>query len=671
MVMARTDAVTYGAERPYPGSRPFGRADSDQFFGRAAEATTLAEMWRANRLTIAWGPTASGKTSLLLAGLLPLVEGGRAEVLPPGRITYGSTFPVAALPEHNPFALALLQSWAPGVAATRLVGLNLRDYLVRRAERHDGTLLAVIDQAEDLLADVSARRSYRSHFLGELAEALADEPRLHLLLFVRETGLEFFSDTLGGGPRFRVAPLRFESAMSAVTGPAEAAGRVFGPGAAEELVHDLLTSRIGAPDGSERYVTAEEVQPALLQVVCSQLWDSLPAAPREITRHEVRRYGDADTILAAHCGRVVAAVADAYDLPTARLRSWLIRTFFTEHSTLGNAYEGVSQTAGMPNAVLRALEDRHLLHAEWRSGSRWYELLSDRLLAPLRNSAEQSVGPVEPAEYLRAAERALALGELDLAEHFAEGSLRAAPAEGLRLRAEAESLVGNLAYERGQSAKAEARYRLAARMFEAVRDTGAVARQLAAVGRTLLAQRRLGDAVVELRAAADRLPNDAVVQTALGWALWQLGQSLAAVAIFSGVLALDEANVEALRGRGEILAHLGQAREALRDLDRVRPPNRPSVRAARALALAQLGKHEEAVDEIQPALDDAPRNGLVLLYAARTEALAGGRSAAAELAAQAINATDPPLPEHLLDIARQLADRREDGSPRMAADANR
>jgi tetratricopeptide (TPR) repeat protein len=660
------------AERPYPGSRPFLRADSELFFGRATEAAALAEAWRANRLTIAWGPTASGKTSLLLAGLLPLVEGGRAEVLPPGRISYGSTFPVAALPEHNPFALALLQSWAPGVAATRLVGLNLREYLIRRAERHDGTILAVIDQAEDLLADVSARRPDRSQFLGELAEALADEPRLHLLLFVRETGLEFFSGTLGGGPRFHVAPLAFESAMSAVTGPAEAAGRGFGPGAAEELVHDLLTSRIGAADGSERYVTAEQVQPALLQVVCSQMWDSLPVTLSEITRHEVRRYADADTILAGHCGQVVAAVANAYDLPTTRLRSWLIRTFITEHSTLGNAYEGVTQTAGMPNALLRALEDRHLLHAEWRSGSRWYELLSDRLLAPLRNSAEQSAAPIEPAEYLRAAERALAFGELDLAEQFAEGSIRAAPAEGLRLRAEAESLAGNLAYERGQSDRAELRYRVAARLFEAVRDTGAVARQLAAVGRTLLAQRRLADAVVELRAAADRLPNDAVVQTALGWALWQLGQSHAAVAIFTGVLALDEANVEALRGRGEILAHLGQARDALRDLDRVRPRNRPSVRAARALALAKLGQHDEAVDEIEAVLDDAPRNGPVLLYAARAEALAGARSGATELAARAIDAADPPLPDHLLEIARQLADRREDeGSPNMAADTSR
>jgi hypothetical protein len=59
------------------------------------------------------------------------------------------------------------------------------------------------------------------------------------------------------------------------------------------------------------------------------------------------------------------------------------------------------------------------------------------------------------------------------------------------------------------------------------------------------------------------------------------------------------------------------------------------------------------------------------LYGARTEALVGGRSTAAELAGQAVNASDPPLPEHLVEIARQLADRREDGSPRMAADASR
>jgi len=57
-----------------------------------------------------------------------------------------------------------------------------------------------------------------------------------------------------------------------------------------------------------------------------------------------------------------------------------------------------------------------------------------------------------------------------------------------------------------------------------------------------------------------------------------------AEAIFSGVLARDGSNVEALRGRGEVLAELGDARGALRDLDRLAPAGQPSVRAARGLA---------------------------------------------------------------------------------------
>jgi tetratricopeptide (TPR) repeat protein len=406
--------------------------------------------------------------------------------------------------------------------------------------------------------------------------------------------------------------------------------------------------------------------------VCSRLWDLLPATLNEITKRDVRRYGAADTILAAHCGRVIAAVADDHDLPTPRLRSWLIRTFLTEFNTLGNAYEGMTHTAGMPNAVVRALEDRHLLGAERRSGSRWYELLSDRLAAPLRSSAQQPPLPVAPAEYLRAAERALTLGELDLADHFAEEALRTAPAGDLRLRAEAESLLGNFSYERGKPADAEAHYRVAAGLFEAVRDTGAAARQLAAVGQMLLAQERLADAVEELRAAADRLPNDSAVQTELGWALWQLGQGRAAIAVFSGVLALDGGYAEALRGRGEILADLGEAREALRDLDRVTSGGQPSARAARGLALAELGEHEKAGKEIQAALADAPRNGPVLLYAARAETLAGDQAEAVELAGRAIDAADPPLPGHMLEVARRLADgKQDDGSSHMTAEASR
>jgi tetratricopeptide (TPR) repeat protein len=640
-------------DQPYPGTRPFRGAESDRFFGRRAELAELAELWRANRLVIAAGRAGSGKTSLLQAGLLPLVKGGRrADVLPTGRLSYGSTFPVAALPGHNPYTLALLRSWSPGEDATRLVGLTVREFIRQRAERYSQGGLAVIDQAEELSADSGPRRAHGQRFLDELAEALQEEPHLHLLLMVRESALDTFSEALHGVP-FHVPPLSPERAAEAVSGPVDGTGRSFAPGAAEELIEDLLTCHIQTTGGGERSVRLDHIEPALLQVVCAHLWDSLPADAGIISARDVRRYGDADTALAAHCGRVIAATADDHALRAGLLRSWLTRTFVTELGTRDTAYEGMTDTAGMPNAMVRALEDAHLLAAERRSGSRWYELLSDRLIEPLRHAADEQPPPVEPAEYLGRAGRALALGDLDRAEHYAEEMLRTAPGTDLRLRAEATSLLGNLAHERGKPAAAKEHYRAAARLFEAVRDTPAVAFQLAAVARTLLDQERVADAVDELHAAVDRLPHDPVVRTALGWALWELGQSEGAVAVLTGVLALNAGNPDALQARGEILADLGDAREALRDLDRAVRHDRPSARAARGLAHAELGD-QTASKEIESVLDDAPRNGPVLFYAARAEALAGHTSAALNLARRALNATDPALPTHQREAALKL-----------------
>ena len=129
-----TGAMTRTKDRPYPGARPFRPADRDLFFGRRLEAVALADLWQTNSLTVASGPTGSGKTSLLHAGVLPLVESGRAEVLPTGRFSYGATFPAAAMPEHNPYTVALLGSWSPGESLTRLVGQTVQDYLHGQAE---------------------------------------------------------------------------------------------------------------------------------------------------------------------------------------------------------------------------------------------------------------------------------------------------------------------------------------------------------------------------------------------------------------------------------------------------------------------------------------------------------------------------------------------------------
>jgi tetratricopeptide (TPR) repeat protein len=662
----RIGAAETRPDAPYPGPRPFLRTEQDRFFGRAIESRALAEFWQDNRIVLAVGPAASGKTSLLHAGVLPILTRNGAHVLPPGRVSGGSTFPGAALPKHNPFTLALLRSWSSGEAPTRLVDLTVRDFIRAYAQCHSGLLYAAIDQVDDLPADLSPRQAHRDAFLAELADAVEAESRLHLLLLAREDGAHMISAKLERAARFELGALTRPGAIEAVTGPVVGTGRSFADEAAEKLVTDLQTSRIVVINGAERHVRSDRVEPSLLQAVCASLWDSLPSDTERITIRDVRLFGDVDRALAAHCSRVVASVADNFSRQVAWVRNWLLRTFITELGTRGMAYEGVVETAGLPNTIARALEDEHLLSVELRSGSRWYELLADRLIQPLRDAVDELPPVVDPADYLAAAERALARGELDVAQRYAEATLRGSADTDLRLHAEMESLLGNIAAERGESAEAkaeaESHYRAAARLFETLRDTPAVASQLAAVGQMLIAQERPEDALDELRAAIDRMPSDPVIQTDLAVALWQLGERNAAVAVLTAVLAMDGGSTVALRARGEILADLGEARQAMLDLDRVTLESRPSTRAARGLALAKLGDQSSANLEVDDAVAEAPWNGAVLLHAARAKALNGDDDAAEELARRAVDANDPGLPPYHREVALQLAGHKHGNS---------
>ena len=72
--------VPVGLECPYPGLAAFGPADAGRFFGReqatAALLTRLAEQLTRPGLLMVLGPSGSGKSSLLRAGLLPAIAAG-------------------------------------------------------------------------------------------------------------------------------------------------------------------------------------------------------------------------------------------------------------------------------------------------------------------------------------------------------------------------------------------------------------------------------------------------------------------------------------------------------------------------------------------------------------------------------------------------------------------
>jgi tetratricopeptide (TPR) repeat protein len=509
----------------YPGARPFQRTDSGRFFGRAAEAAELREVWQRNQLTFMYGPAGIGKTSLLAAGVLPLIEGNNVDLLPVGGFSKGSSYPVAAPGEHTPYTLALLRSWSTPGTVSQLRRLTVDEFVARRTEFRDPAvlLLAAIDQADDLFAGPQSRQQQRWRFLRELQDAL-QEPSLRLLISVRDEALPQFTEAIGRGAQFRLNALEPEQACRAVEGPG-----LFEPTAARDLVEAVRTSRMVTAEGSRRRVVADRIEPALLQVACAGLWESLRPRSGAIRQRDLRRRGDVDAALSIYCGETIAAVADIHDIPAAWLRLWLIRTFITDIGFLEAAGEGVAEGAGLPPTVARGLEDRYLLRslAGQPVSSRLYQLISDRIVEPLRHARDDMTPAEDAGEYLLAAERALIAGELDLAERYAAKAREAAPQTALRLHAQADSLLGNLAYEKGDLDQAVAHYRNAASLFEAAREHGSVALLLAATGRTLAARGDLLAAINELHAAVLRMPADGIIQTELSAAVQELAWRLA------------------------------------------------------------------------------------------------------------------------------------------------
>jgi DNA-binding SARP family transcriptional activator len=111
-------ATTGPARNPYKGLRAFGEADSADFFGRDALVgrlvARLEEVAHADRLLAVVGPSGSGKSSVVRAGLIPALRAGVAADGGPWRIA-------TMVPGVAPFrelAAALAASGQPIAGAT-------------------------------------------------------------------------------------------------------------------------------------------------------------------------------------------------------------------------------------------------------------------------------------------------------------------------------------------------------------------------------------------------------------------------------------------------------------------------------------------------------------------------------------------------------------------------
>jgi hypothetical protein len=243
--------------RPYPGLQPFAPQDAAVFFGRDDEIERLLELVQptlqhgvAGRLVAIFGPSGSGKSSLVRAGLLPRLEYLKKRwvvvppVLPgqqPTRNLARSLSQAFSARGHERSAAELERHLSTGgpVALGELAG-ELAEIDGGESNGAEPNVLVVIDQAEELITR-SGEREQRD-FLEILGGALSEESPLWVVATVRSEFLSSAPERAGLAEvvddSLLVEPLSRTRLPEVIERPAQRAGLDFEAGLVERMVEE-------------------------------------------------------------------------------------------------------------------------------------------------------------------------------------------------------------------------------------------------------------------------------------------------------------------------------------------------------------------------------------------------------------------------------------------------
>ncbi len=383
----------------FVGPRPFERSEHNLFFGRDREISELLSLVTSNRVVLCYAPSGAGKTSLINAGLHPRLETDGFEVLPSTRVRGLIPEGVDQSTITNIYVFNTILSLAKDTASpVEMAGYTISGYLstlphMTDEENFPSPRILIFDQFEELLTSYVERWQERDGFFLQVGNALQADPLLRVLFVMREDFLarmEPFIRILKplSQARFRLDLLGPSGAHAAVTGPLRGTRRHFKDGVVDALVEELLKVRVESAHGEATEVVGEYVEPVQLQVVCRNLWNSLPEDVQEVSHEHLKAYGDVDHALRDFYESCLTGAKTNLRTNEADLRKWFERQLITPAGTRSIVFRDAQQTAGLSNAVVDFLENRHVIRGEWRAGSRWYELTHDRLIEPIQRANE-------------------------------------------------------------------------------------------------------------------------------------------------------------------------------------------------------------------------------------------------------------------------------------------
>ena len=466
---------TLDERNPWLGLASFTEETREYFYGREEETAELARRVQRKLLTVLFGQSGLGKTSILRAGLVPrLRDQGYCPIYV--RIDYAPGAPEPAEQIKAAIAQSARGSGEWTQAGVAVAGESLWEFLHHRddvlRDEHGATLipLLIFDQFEEIFTLAQGDefgRARAQRFVAELADLVENRPpraletRLEsddsaaerfdfsrsdyrVLIALREDYLAPLEGLKGVMPsitqnRLRLAPMNGAQAMAAVQKP--------GRGLVTEEVAAAIVRFVAG--GAE--IEHAEVEPSLLSLICRELNDTRIAQGRtEISLDLVA--GSHATILTNFYERALA------DQPAA-VRRIIEDELLTESGFRENvAEERIRQSfaaAGAAPDALATLVNRRLLRIEERLDVRRVELTHDVLCGVVKSSRDLR----KEREAREATERLLALQrerELAARRDLVRARKVATVGVALAVIAVAAAIFGFLSARRAERAEREA-----------------------------------------------------------------------------------------------------------------------------------------------------------------------------------------------------------------------
>lgn len=246
---------------PYVGLEPFDESTQDRFFGRQRLVNNfLIERLQQRHMIVLLGPTGSGKSSVLQAGLIPALKKGAI----PGSQNW--LYLPTLLPGANPLGLfaglfipdqdnTALEEYRAGMLA------NERYVVDKLGTQLAKPIVLLIDQLEELF--MQAPEAEQRAFINNMLQ-LVQAGNTYILTALRsefESQIPLYPElqaTFELGTRIQLLPLTAAELREAIERPAEQIGLKFEAGLVDRLIEDMLGEPSALP---------------LLQFTLMRLWE--------------------------------------------------------------------------------------------------------------------------------------------------------------------------------------------------------------------------------------------------------------------------------------------------------------------------------------------------------------------------------------------------------------